>query len=219
VRRSNLSRQDASNLAARQTGPSWRHRRNPAPTGSSPSEAKAPFNFAFVILITLVATIGGFLFGYDSGVINGTVKGLEEAFGIKGIDTGFTVASLLLGCAAGAFFAGWLADKFGRRTILIVSALCFAVSSLGSGFAGSSIEFILYRLLGGLGVGAASVLAPAYISEVAPAKYRGTLSSIQQIAIITGLFAAALSNCLLAHIASPPPSSPGAIRRGAGCSG
>jgi len=158
-------------------------------------------NFGFIILITLVATIGGFLFGYDSGVINGTVKGLQQAFNSDSVATGFNVASLLLGCAAGAFFAGWLADKFGRRTILIISSLCFAVSSLGSGFAGSSIEFILYRLLGGLGVGAASVLAPAYISEIAPAKYRGTLSSIQQIAIITGLFASALSNYLLAHIA------------------
>jgi MFS transporter, SP family, sugar:H+ symporter len=162
---------------------------------------KGSTNFGFIILITLVATIGGFLFGYDSGVINGTVKGLQSAFNSDSVATGFNVASLLLGCAAGAFFAGWLADKFGRRTILIVSALCFAVSSLGSGFAESSLTFILFRLLGGLGVGAASVLAPAYISEVAPAKYRGTLSSIQQIAIITGLFASALSNYLLAHIA------------------
>ncbi|MBN1607337.1 MAG: sugar porter family MFS transporter [Polyangiaceae bacterium] len=163
-------------------------------------------NFGFVILITLVATIGGFLFGYDSGVINGTVKGLQQAFHSDSVATGFNVASLLLGCAAGAFFAGWLADKFGRRTILIVASICFAVSALGSGFAGSSLEFILYRLLGGLGVGAASVLAPAYISEVAPAKYRGTLSSIQQIAIITGLFASALSNYLLAHVAGESTS-------------
>jgi SP family sugar:H+ symporter-like MFS transporter len=162
---------------------------------------KGSTNFAFIILITLVATIGGFLFGYDSGVINGTVKGLQQAFHSDSVGTGFNVASLLLGCAVGAFFAGWLADKFGRRTILIVSSLCFAVSSLGSGFAQNSLSFILFRLLGGLGVGAASVLAPAYISEVTPAKYRGTLSSIQQIAIITGLFASALSNYLLAHIA------------------
>jgi SP family sugar:H+ symporter-like MFS transporter len=117
------------------------------------------------------------------------------------VGTGFNVASLLLGCAAGAFMAGWLADKFGRRTILIISSLCFAGSALGSGFAGASIEFILFRVLGGLAVGAASVLAPAYISEVAPAKYRGTLSSIQQIAIITGLFASSLSNYLLAQVA------------------
>jgi SP family sugar:H+ symporter-like MFS transporter len=158
-------------------------------------------NFGFIILITLVATIGGFLFGYDSGVINGTVDGLRQAFHSDSVGTGFNVASLLLGCAAGAFIAGWLADKFGRRTILIVSSLCFAVSAMGAGLATSSLSFVFFRLLGGLAVGAASVLAPAYISEVTPAKYRGTLSSIQQIAIITGLFASALSNYILAHVA------------------
>ncbi|MBN2575797.1 MAG: sugar porter family MFS transporter [Deltaproteobacteria bacterium] len=162
---------------------------------------KATTNFAFIILITLVATIGGFLFGYDSGVINGTVDGLQKAFHSDSIGTGFNVASILLGCAAGAFFAGWLADKFGRRTILIVSSICFAASALGAGMAQSSIQFILVRVLGGLAVGAASVLAPAYISEVTPAKYRGTLSSIQQVAIITGLFASFLSNYILARVA------------------
>lgn len=158
-------------------------------------------NFAFVILITLVATIGGFLFGYDSGVINGTVEGLEKAFHSGSMGTGFNVASILLGCAAGAFMAGWLADKFGRRTILIIASVCFTVSALGAGLAQSSVQFIIVRVLGGLAVGAASVLAPAYISEVAPAKYRGALSSVQQIAIITGLFASFLSNYILARVA------------------
>ena len=158
-------------------------------------------NFAFIILITLVATIGGFLFGYDSGVINGTVDGLQKAFHSDSAGTGFNVASILLGCAAGAFMAGWLADKFGRRTILIIASICFTGSALGAGFAHSSFQFILVRVLGGLAVGAASVLAPAYISEVTPAKYRGTLSSVQQIAIITGLFTSFLSNYLLAHVA------------------
>jgi MFS transporter, SP family, sugar:H+ symporter len=156
-------------------------------------------NFAFIILITLVATIGGFLFGYDSGVINGTVDGLQKAFHSDSAGTGFNVASILLGCAVGAFMAGWLADKFGRRTILIVAALCFAGSAFGAGLAQNSLQFVLVRVLGGLAVGAASVLAPAYISEVAPAKYRGALSSVQQIAIITGLFASFLSNYLLAR--------------------
>jgi SP family sugar:H+ symporter-like MFS transporter len=162
---------------------------------------KESTNFAFIILITLVATIGGFLFGYDSGVINGTVDGLQKAFHSDSVGTGFNVASILLGCAAGAFFAGWLADKFGRRTILIVSSVCFTISALGAGFAHSSVQFIVVRVLGGLAVGAASVLAPAYISEVTPAKYRGTLSSIQQIAIISGLFASFLSNYILARVA------------------
>lgn len=160
---------------------------------------KGSTNFAFIILITLVATIGGFLFGYDSGVINGTVDGLQKAFHSNSVATGFNVACMLLGCAAGAFVAGWLADKFGRRTILIIASLCFSASALGAGLAQDSLQFILVRVLGGLAVGAASVLAPAYISEVTPAKYRGALSSVQQIAIITGLFTSFLSNYLLAH--------------------
>ena len=152
----------------------------------------------FVILISLVATIGGFLFGFDSGVINGTVEGLQKAFNSDGVATGFNVASMLLGCAAGAFFAGTLADKLGRRTVLIISSILFTISAWGSGIASTSEQFILYRVLGGLAVGAASVLAPAYISEVAPAKYRGRLSSIQQIAIIVGLTVAFLSNYFIA---------------------
>jgi SP family sugar:H+ symporter-like MFS transporter len=158
-------------------------------------------NFAFIVIITIVATIGGFLFGFDSGVINGTVDGLKQAFKSDSVVTGFNVASMLLGCAIGAFIAGNLADKFGRRFILIISAIFFAVSAWGSGIAHGSVEFVVYRLIGGFSVGAASILCPAYISEVAPARLRGTLSSIQQIAIITGLFAAFLSNYVIAQVA------------------
>jgi len=161
--------------------------------------SESSHNTGFIVLITLVATIGGFLFGFDSGVINGTVEGLKTAFNSDSVVTGFNVASMLLGCAIGAFLAGRMADVFGRRTILIISSICFTISAWGSGIAHGSGEFIIYRLLGGLAVGAASVLAPAYISEVAPAKYRGRLSSIQQIAIITGLSMAFFSNYLIAH--------------------
>lgn len=153
----------------------------------------------FVILISVVATIGGFLFGFDSGVINGTVDGLKTAFNSDSVGTGFNVASMLLGCAIGAFFAGTLADKLGRRTILIVASVFFTISAWGSGMAQGSMEFVVYRVIGGLAVGAASILAPAYISEVAPAKYRGRLSSIQQIAIISGLFIAFVSNYMIAQ--------------------
>jgi SP family sugar:H+ symporter-like MFS transporter len=155
----------------------------------------------FILLITLVATIGGFLFGFDSGVINGTVDGLKTAFQSDSVVTGFAVASMLLGCAAGAFAAGRLADRFGRRNILLLSAVFFTISAWGSGIAKAPAEFMIYRVLGGLAVGAASVLAPAYISEVAPAKYRGMLSSIQQVAIIFGLFCAFLSNYFIARAA------------------
>ena len=155
-------------------------------------------NTKFIILISLVATIGGFLFGFDSGVINGTVDGLQKAFDSDSVGTGFNVASMLLGCAVGAFFAGRMADLYGRRAVLILSAIFFLVSAWGSGIATGSLEFVLYRVLGGLAVGAASVMAPAYISEVSSARYRGRLSTVQQIAIISGLFAAFLSNYLLA---------------------
>ena len=163
-------------------------------------------NHAFVILISCVATIGGFLFGFDSGVINGTVDGLRGAFNSDSVGTGFNVASMLLGCAAGAFFAGRLADRWGRRTLLIIAAMLFIISAWGSGVAASSMEFVVFRVIGGLAVGAASVMAPAYISEVAPAQYRGRLATIQQIAIITGLFSAFLSNYLLAKFAGSSTS-------------
>ena len=159
-------------------------------------------NTRLIILISCVATIGGFLFGFDSGVINGTVDGLKAAFGSDAAVTGFNVASMLLGCAVGAWFAGTLADRYGRRTMMLWAALFFIISAWGSGIATSSMEFVVYRIIGGFAVGAASVMSPAYIAEVAPARYRGRLATVQQIAIISGLFAAFLSNYLLAKVAT-----------------
>ncbi|HCM47130.1 MAG TPA: MFS transporter [Colwellia sp.] len=161
-------------------------------------QATAEENIGLIIIISLVATIGGFLFGFDSGVINGTIDGLQTAFNSDSVGTGFNVASMLLGCAVGAFFAGKLADQYGRKNILMVSAVFFIMSAYGSGIASSSFEFIIYRIFGGLAVGAASVMAPAYISEVAPARYRGALATAQQVAIILGLFTAFVSNYCLA---------------------
>ncbi|MGM8850161.1 sugar porter family MFS transporter [Salinicola sp. V024] len=158
-------------------------------------------NPVVVLLICCVAAIGGFLFGFDSGVINGTVDGLQQAFQSESVGTGFNVASMLLGCAVGAFFAGRLADKFGRRTLLLVAAVFFIISAWGSGIAGGSFEFVIYRILGGLAVGAASVMSPAYISEIAPSHLRGRLATIQQVAIIGGLFFSFLNNYALANIA------------------
>ncbi|MBW8774970.1 MAG: MFS transporter, partial [Stenotrophomonas sp.] len=99
-------------------------------------------NTAFIVLISCVATLGGFLFGFDSGVINGTVDGLRQAFNSSEAALGFEVASMLLGCAIGAFLAGWLGDRLGRRGVLIVSALMFLVSALGAGAAHASWLFI-----------------------------------------------------------------------------
>ncbi|KEO89850.1 major facilitator transporter [Erythrobacter longus] len=156
---------------------------------------------SFVTLIVTVATLGGFLFGFDSGVINGTVDGLQAAFNSNSIGTGFNVASMLLGCAFGAFVAGRLSDRIGRRGVLLIAAALFIISAWGSGIASDATTFIIARILGGLAVGAASVIAPAYISEVAPADKRGRLSSIQQVMIIVGLTAAFLSNYFLAQFA------------------
>lgn len=166
--------------------------------GMSDISAAKHDDIVFIIFISCVATIGGFLFGFDSGVINGTVVGLQTAFDTDSIGTGFNVASMLLGSAIGAFVAGRLADLFGRKAVLILAAVFFLISAWGSGAADSSFAFIIYRILGGLAVGAASVMAPAYISEIAPARIRGALTTVQQIAIIAGLFSAFLSNYFLA---------------------
>ncbi len=154
-----------------------------------------------IILLSIVAAIGGFLFGFDSGVINGTVDALQKSFNASSLNTGFNVASMLLGCAVGAFIAGTLSDKYGRRTVMLGTAVLFTASAWGSGIASSSGEFIVYRLLGGLAVGAASVICPAYISEIAPAAIRGRLASLQQLAIVLGLFFAFLSNYVIAQSA------------------
>ncbi|MEM6914379.1 MAG: sugar porter family MFS transporter [Pseudomonadota bacterium] len=159
---------------------------------------KEETNVGFIILIAIVATLGGFLFGFDSGVINGTVDGLQTAFESSSVGTGFSVASMLLGSAMGALIAGRLADLFGRRMMLVVAAVMFIISAWGSGVAGGTFAFVIYRIIGGLAVGAASVMSPAYIAEIAPARFRGALATAQQIAIVTGLFFAFLSNYLLA---------------------
>ncbi|WP_165735665.1 sugar porter family MFS transporter [Pseudoalteromonas sp. C8] len=170
-------------------------------THTPPSNTAEHTSLFYVIFISAVAAIGGFLFGFDSGVINGTVSALGNAFNSSSVATGFNVASVLLGCALGALAAGPLADKFGRRAIMIITAIIFAISAFGSGISESSAEFIFYRLFGGLGIGAASVLAPAYIAEVAPPALRGRLATLQQLAIVLGLFAAFLSNYLIADAA------------------
>ena len=144
-------------------------------TEASPARA----NMGYIGAIVAVATIGGFLFGYDSGAVNGTQSGLTQQFGLvpgswsvsNGL--GFTVASLLIGCFIGAFFAGRLADLIGRRNTMMIAALLFLIGALVQGVADSHLIFVIARIPGGMAVGAASVLSPAYISEVAPASIRG----------------------------------------------
>ena len=155
----------------------------------------------YVVGISSAAAIGGFLFGFDSGVVNGTVQALAAAFGTQAAATGFAVASVLLGCALGAFGAGTLANRIGRRPTMLLTSVLFLVSAFMSGAAGSVGVFIASRIMGGIGIGAASVLAPMYIAEVAPAHLRGRLASLQQLAIVIGLFCAFLSNDILVQLA------------------
>src|SRR6266480_6249314 len=156
---------------------------------------------AYVILLCCVAAIGGFLFGFDSGVINGAVDALAKAFSTDAAGTGFAVASVLLGCAIGAFGAGRLADSLGRRPTMLLNAILFLVTAVVTGAANSAAFFIAVRITAGVAIGGASVLAPMYIAEVAPAHMRGRLASLQQMAIVVGLFSAFLSNAILARIA------------------
>ncbi len=158
-------------------------------------------NTALIGAIVAVATIGGLLFGYDSGAVNGTQTGLTEEFGLSSAGLGFTVGSLLIGCAVGAFFAGRLADAIGRRTVMICAAVLFVIGALVQGLTGVHELFVLARFAGGMAVGAASVLSPLYISEVAPARIRGRLTTVQQVMIITGLTAAFVVNYFLAQAA------------------
>ncbi|HEX8508102.1 MAG TPA: sugar porter family MFS transporter [Propionibacteriaceae bacterium] len=154
-----------------------------------------------VVRIAVVAALGGFLFGYDSAVINGAVSAVEREFNADSASLGFAVASALLGAAAGALLAGRIADRLGRLAVMRIAAVMFLVSAIGTGFAGSLSVLVIFRIVGGLGVGMASVIAPAYIAEIAPARIRGRLASLQQLAIVTGIFISLLVDFLFASAA------------------
>ena len=158
-------------------------------------------NTGLIGMIVAVATIGGLLFGYDSGAVNGTQDGLRTEFGLSDASLGFTVGSLLIGCAFGAFFAGRLADVIGRRMVMVLAALLFVVGALVQGLTGVHEVFVAARFAGGMAVGAASVLSPLYISEMAPANIRGRLTTVQQVMIISGLTLAFVVNYFLAQSA------------------
>ncbi|TSD93747.1 sugar porter family MFS transporter [Gordonia rubripertincta] len=156
---------------------------------------------AKVIGVTVAAAVGGFLFGFDSSVVNGAVDSIESNFGLGKLMTGFAVAIALLGCALGAWFAGRLADVWGRKRVMLLGSALFIISAIGTAYTQTIPDLLLWRVLGGIGIGIASVIAPAYISEIAPARYRGALASMQQLAITMGIFAALLSDAVLADTA------------------
>lgn len=170
-------------------------------SNASAGSSEEQFYVGRAVLLAGVAALGGFLFGFDTAVVNGTVDAVRAEFDLSAGVIGFVVSSALLGCVAGAFIAGRLADKIGRIRVMLIAAALFFVSSVLCTFAFGPVDLILWRMLGGLGVGAASVIAPAYIAEIAPAKIRGRLGSFQQLAIVSGIFAALLVNAWLAGLA------------------
>ncbi|MBB3158794.1 SP family sugar:H+ symporter-like MFS transporter [Microbacterium proteolyticum] len=172
-------------------------------TQSIPSNAftlRSPYGRRAVGL-SLAAAVGGFLFGFDSSVINGAVDAVESNFELSQVLTGFVVAVALLGCAVGAVVAGALSDRWGRLKVMLLGAVLFFVSSIGAALTFSVPDLILWRVMSGLGIGIASVVAPAYIAEVAPRQIRGSLASLQQLAITLGIFGALLSDAVLANSA------------------
>ena len=140
----------------------------------------------YVYLLTFVAALGGLLFGYDTGVISGTIGFMQTRFALDSTQTGWAASSALVGCILGAALAGSLSDRFGRRRILIVSAVLFLVSAITAALPRNLTELAIARILGGIGVGMASMLSPLYISEIAPAGIRGRLVSLNQLAIVSG---------------------------------
>jgi sugar porter (SP) family MFS transporter len=153
----------------------------------------------YTIIISAVAAIGGLLFGFDTAVIAGAIPALRSFFELSDSAIGLIVAATSIGCIPGALFSGTLADRFGRKNMMLTTAVFYLISAIGCGIAGSLAQLALYRFIGGIAIGMASTLAPIYISEVAPARFRGRLGMLQQLAIVTGILIAFISNYVIAN--------------------
>lgn len=153
-----------------------------------------------LMMVTMTAAMGGFLFGFDSSIINGTVDAIQQTFSLSPGMLGFTVSFALLGAMVGAWYAGVCAERFGRVRTMLVSAALLAISALGSGLVFLVWDLIFWRFVGGIGVGMASVIAPAYIAEISPANLRGRLGALQLLAIVTGIFLALLASAVIANL-------------------
>ncbi len=154
----------------------------------------------YLYFISLVATIGGLMFGFDVGIISGAIPFIQPYFGWDELQLGWGVSSILVGCIIGAFGTGALTERYGRKRLLISVALFFAISCAGMALAKTQLIFISFRVLGGLAVGAVSVLSPMYVAEVAPPKIRGTLITIYQLAITLGILVSYLVNYALHEV-------------------
>ena len=151
----------------------------------------------YINTLAIIASLGGFLFGYDTAVISGTINFVSAQFHLDAISTGWYVSSALVGCISGVAMAGVLSDKYGRKKVLILSALFFGVSAVGCTFAIGFNDLVLYRFIGGLGIGVASMVSPLYISELSPAHKRGRLVALYQFAITIGILCSYFSNAYL----------------------
>lgn len=163
------------------------------------------FNTGYLIRISLVSALGGLLFGYDWVVIGGAKPFYEKFFDITGSPNlqGWAMSSALLGCIAGAMISGILSEKYGRKKSLIISAFLFCISAIGTGFSNDLSTFIIFRLLGGIGIGLASTQSPIYIAEVSPGTLRGRFVSLNQLTIVIGILLAQITNYLIADAVDP----------------
>jgi SP family arabinose:H+ symporter-like MFS transporter len=156
-----------------------------------------------LLLATFVAALGGFLFGYDTAVISGAVGSLAAFFGLGAAEQGWVGASAIWGCLPGALAAGFLADRFGRKRLLVLCAALYALSGLWSAFPGSFAGFLASRFLGGLAIGISSMVCPTYIAELAPERRRGLLGTLFQLGIVTGIFLVFLVNQQIQKLGDP----------------
>ncbi len=161
---------------------------------------KEKYNLGYILRISIVAALGGLLFGYDIAIISGTVPFIEDYFNMDATSIGWAVACAYIGCIIGVSLAGWLTHMYGRKKILIISAIIFVISALGTGLSNSLFFFVIYRIIGGIALGMASILSPMYIAEISPAKYRGRFVSLNQLTIVLGLQLAYFASYLLVDI-------------------
>jgi sugar porter (SP) family MFS transporter len=154
----------------------------------------------YVIFVSIVAAIGGLLFGFDTAIVAGATRYLKDQFSLSAFGEGLAVSIVLIGCMFGAGTAGTISDRIGRKKFLLVSAVFFFVSAIGCAVPHTVAEFLIFRFIGGLGIGSASILSPLYISEISPARIRGALVSVNQMAIVTGILLAYFINWIFAGV-------------------
>ena len=155
---------------------------------------KSTINFSYLIFLSVVAALGGFLFGYDTAVISGTIAQVTQLFQLDALQQGWYVGCALVGSIVGVLFAGILSDKLGRKLTMVISAVLFSTSALGCALSADFAQLVVYRIIGGVGIGVVSIVSPLYISELAVAQYRGRLVSLYQLAVTVGFLGAYLVN-------------------------